>query len=460
MHGTRSWLTAILVVFATVSGLAAAVLYQTRDRHLGVHEDHFDKGVLLHETGSMSMGSRPMVFRPPGYPAFVAAALAVRDAAFTLAGPFGVERPQGGRLITAQAAQAVLLGVLGAAIFGFARPLAGTVVAAACAVAAACNPLMLVIAGHVSYELLHIVLVTLASLLLLQHAGAAAPGGLVMFGNGAIWGAATLVKSVTLVAPAFVLPWAALHYGARHAMRTTAWFVAGLLVVVAPYTARNYAVTGRFIPVNEQASFALWGTTFERIPQDARYLSWLDLWWRAGMQTYTDTTGETNYMPAVFEDHVLELSDRFARMAGEQLGRNPGVYAANAAHNAWMFLVDPPTSFWWPEYWPPEARAARIVAGLSAGLMIAISTIATLFGCVRRDPRWTLILTLFVMMWLVHALTFLEPRYLYSKLPTIIAGFVLACAVAASDGRPGWRKGAISVATAAALLSIVGLFAL
>ena len=41
----------------------------------------------------------------------------------------------------------------------------------------------------------------------------------------------------------------------------------------------------------------------------------------------------------------------------------------------------------------------------------------------RRDPRWTLVLALFAMMWAAHALTFLEARYLYVKLPTIIAAF-------------------------------------
>ena len=66
------------------------------------------------------------------------------------------------------AAHAALLGLLGAAIFWFAIDRAGTFVAAACAVGVACNPLLLLLAGHVSYELLHLVLVTIATLMLLQ----------------------------------------------------------------------------------------------------------------------------------------------------------------------------------------------------------------------------------------------------------------------------------------------------
>ena len=118
-----------------------------------------------------------------------------------------------------------------------------------------------------------------------------------MFGNGLVWGAATLVKSVTLIAPAFVLLWASLHYGVRKAARTTAFFTAGLLLVVAPYTARNYVVTDRFIPVNAQASFALWATSLERIPSGANYLHWVKIWFASGMKTYTEVTGASDVLP-------------------------------------------------------------------------------------------------------------------------------------------------------------------
>lgn len=231
--------------------------------------------------------------------------------------------------------------------------------------------------------------------------------------------------------------------------------------MVAPYTVRNYVVTDRFIPVNAQGSFALWATSLARIPSGANYLHWVNTWFTSAMTTYTEVTGASDYFPAVFEDHVLELSDRFRLMAGDNLRRDPTVYAYNASHNGVMFLVDPPTSFFFARYaWPGDARAARFVAGLSVGLMTVISVIAAVIGCLQRDRRWTLILALFGMMWAAHALTFLEPRYLYIKLPTIVAGFVFACVVASSDGLSSWRLGAVSVATLAAVFSIVGLFAL
>ena len=459
MHETRRKLAAVLVALVAISCIDAAVLWRTRDRHLGIHEDHFDKGVLLYQTGSMSMGSKPMVFRPPGYPVFVAATLALKDAALGIVRPLpSSAEPRGGRRVAVLTAHAVLLGVLGAAILWFLLDRSGTFLAAACALSVACNPLLLILAGHVSYELLHLVLITIATLLLLRRAEAGAPGGAAMFANGLLWGVATLVKSVTLVAPAFILVWASLHFGLRKAARATAFFSAGLLLVVGPYTARNYVVADRFIPVNEQAPFALWATSLERIPPGASYLDWVNIWFASAMKTYTEVTGSSDYRPAVFEDHVLELSDRFRLMAAENLRRDPTIYAYNVRHNGVAFIVDSPTSFFFSHYaWPHAGGAAVFPASLSVSVITWITVIAAVIGCSRRNPRWTLLLTLFAMMWVTHALTFLDARYLYVKLPTILAGFVLAGVDAPSDGMSRWRRGIVALAAA---LSIAGLLAL
>ena len=447
-----------------VTCVDAAALWLTRDRHLGIHEDHFDKGVSLYETGAISSGAKPSVFRPPGYPIFVAATLAVADVMAGIAPPLsGTARPGGGRRVTVLAAHAFLLGLLGGAIMWFAIERTGPVVAAACAVMVACNPLLLIIAGHVSYPLLHVVLLSIATLALVRHIDASPPQPATMFGNGLVWGAATLVKPVTLIAPLFIFVWHSCHYGRRSAARATACFTAGLLLVVAPYTARNYAVTGRFIPVNAQASYALWATSLQRIPPDDNYLHWVNTWFASAMPTYTEVTGRTDYSAAVFEDHVLELGDRFRVMAAQNFKRDPAVYAYNALHNSVLFIVDPPTSYWFESYafaWPAGARAATIVAGLSIGVMTVISVMAIVIGCVHRDRRWTLLLALFAMMWASHALTFLEARYLYVKLPTITVGFVLAVMVASSDMGPRWKRGAARLAIGAAMLTVVGLFAL
>jgi hypothetical protein len=448
------------VLFLTVFAIDAGMLWLTRDHHLGVHEDHFDKGVSLYENGSMSSGTKPMVFRAPGYPAFVAATLGVRDVLLTIASPV-LGAPRVGRREAVLAAHAALLGLLGAAIFWFAVGRAGALVAGGCALGAGCNPALLILAGHVSYELLHLVLVASATLVFVQWTTNREIKAVGMFAQGLIWGVVSLVKSVTLIVPAFVLLWALLDYPIRKAVIATAFFSLGLCLVVTPYALRNYALTGRFIPVNEQAAFALWGTSLERIPPGAGYLDWRSMWLRRGMETYTEVTGTTTYTIAIFEDHVLELSDRFSAIAADNLRRDPMIYGYNAAHNAVMYVVDQPTSNYFDRYqWPHDADTSRLIAGASLIFMTVIGMAAMAVGALRRDRRWTLVLLLFVMMWAAHALTFLEARYLYMKIPTIVVGFVLACETMAGSRSIASQRASTIIAALAALLSVAGLLTL
>ena len=266
-----------------------------------------------------------------------------------------------------------------------------------------------------------------------------------------------------MIAPAFVLLWAWRHYGVRAAATTTALFTAGLLLVVAPYTARNYAATHRFIPVNCQASFALWATSLDRIPPGHDYLSWLPLWFEDGMATYSEVTGASAFSLVVFEDHVLELSDRFQEMAWNNLRTDPAPYSYNVVHNTFRFLVDVPTVFWLDEYFDSRqlhGPAARFVASLSLTLMAVVSLIALILGCVRREPKWTMALALFGVMWASHSLTFLEPRYLYVKLPTVFIGFVLALVGISTSGHATVRRAAAGFAMLVAALSIIGAYLL
>ena len=46
---------------------------------IGASEEHFAVGQRLYRTGSLGAGSDPGLLRPPGYPAFVAATLHLRD---------------------------------------------------------------------------------------------------------------------------------------------------------------------------------------------------------------------------------------------------------------------------------------------------------------------------------------------------------------------------------------------
>jgi hypothetical protein len=79
------------------------------------------------------------------------------------------------------------------------------------------------------------------------------------FGLGCYAGAATLLN------PALLPPFAC-AYSARRLTRRALLVMAGFLLVLAPWTARNLLVFGRFIPLRDNFGFELWVGNQEGLP--------------------------------------------------------------------------------------------------------------------------------------------------------------------------------------------------
>jgi hypothetical protein len=460
---TRRIVASAVLLFLAITCLDSAALWRTRDRHLGISEDHFDKGVLLYQTGSLSPDQIPMIFRPPGFPVFVAGTLKLSEAGrAVVAALIRRPAPRVGFRVAVLIAHAALMGLIGVALFVFLARRTGSPIAIMAGVAVACSPILLVVATQVSYPLLHVAVLVLASLVLLHAIDRESPGAPPVFGSGLLWGLATLVKPVTLVTPIFVALWAWPHLGVKRALATTVVFTLGLIAVVTPYTIRNYVETGRFIPVNQQASFALWATSLQRIAPTQDYLNWVELWFQSGMRTYTDVTGEQAYLPRAYEDHLLELSDRFETMAWANVREHPAVYPYNVFHNAFEFVVDSPARFWFADYFGRgrlQTPLGQFLAQVSLWILTVASAVGIGIGCLRRNRQATMLLALYALMWASHSLTFLEARYLYVKLPTIFIGFALA--VRAFSGPPALsarHRTALILPAGAAVVALAGLF--
>jgi len=75
---------------------------------------------------------------------------------------------------------------------------------------------------------------------------------------GLVTGFAVLVRPTFLLAPSWLAPaWLVRTHWRRTAART-ALFAAGMLAVVAPWTARNYLVLGAFVPVSTNGGYNLY----------------------------------------------------------------------------------------------------------------------------------------------------------------------------------------------------------
>jgi hypothetical protein len=394
---------------------------------IGVSEEHFALGQRLYRTGSLAAGSDPGVLRPPGYPAFVAATLRFRDAFAAMRGlePTQVGADEDAVLL----GQCLVVAATATAIFAFGAMLLPALEAACVGLVFACGPISLALVGLSSYQTLHVLGLAVGTV---QLAFAARlPRGKPLDGllPGVLWGAATLIRPVSLILPPFVFLLARIRRGGawRAAALFTLLFTVGMAFPILPYTVRNYHVTGRFVLVNVQAGFQLWGATEPRPPSPDDSLSWLDLWHQYGITIYRRVTGDAEYDLAVFSSHVIELEAAFRREALRNLRRRPSVYLHNLVDNLERFCGDPMAS--WPMTFAdqnhlPRARTRLLVGAYSLGLLLlALPGLAR--GLWRRDPAaWTLFLV-FCSLASAHVIGFFYERYSYVKLPLLAMAFTI-----------------------------------
>jgi hypothetical protein len=397
---------------------------------IGRSEEHFAIGQRLYRTDSLAAGSDPGVLRPPGYPAFVAATLHLRDA---LAAIRGLGPSQAGADEDAVLlGQCLVVAATATVIFAFGATVLSPLEAACAGLVFACGPITIALVGLRSYHVLHILglAVGTAQLALAARSPRGSPlDGLL---PGILWAIATLVRPVSLILPPFVLLLARLRRGGtwRSAALFTLLFTVGMAIPILPYTVRNHYVTGRLVLVNVQGGVQLWGATVERpqAPEDS--LTWLALWGQYGMNIYRQVTGDAEYNLTVYSTHVIELEGAFRRQALRNLRRRPSVYLHNVVNNLRRFCSDPMAS--WPTTFAdqnslPRSRTRFVVSAYSLGLLL-LAIPGLVRGLCRRDASaWTLLLV-FCSLATAHAVGFFYDRYSYVKLPLLAMAFTITLA--------------------------------
>jgi hypothetical protein len=402
---------------------------------IGDSEEHFALGQRLYRTGSLSAGSDPGVLRPPGYPAFVAATLRLRD---VVASVRGVRPTQPGADEDAVLlGQCLVVAATATVIFAFGAMALPPLEAACAGLVFACGPITVALVGLRSYQVLHILGLAIGTTQLASVARTARGSPLGALLPGILWGGTTLVRPVSLVLPPFVFLLARLRRDGtwRAAALFTLLFTVGMALPILPYTARNYNVTGRLILVNVQAGFQLWGATEPRPQAPDDSLTWLELWRQYGMTIYHRVTGHSEYDLAVFSSHLVELEAAFRRQALSNLKRRPTVYLHNVASNLTSFSSDPMAS--WPTTFAnqndrPRSRTRLLVGAYSLGLLV-LALPGLILGLWRRDAWvWTLLLV-FCSLAAAHAVGFFYDRYTYGKLPLL--AMALTTTLASLEGR-------------------------
>lgn len=417
-----------LGLFALVLGVSSLFVLTRRQITLGLTEDHFEIGRRLATSGD----PLPM-FRPPGYPVFVAGVVWLFAQAD--GGSFDVQ------VRAVQVAQCVLLAGSSVLLFLWMSQRFGLASSWILALLFAVNPLMLVLAGYLHYDVLHLFCAILACYV--ASAGIRShrrwPRAGLTFAGGVLFGVASLVRPVTLPLPLFVAPALLVAFRPRWrlALAMAALFVLGMAAAVFPVALRNYKTTGKIIPVNAQGRIALWAATVEpRQALDNASVPWNAIWSAEGMRIFHEVVGQPEYSYGLLKERILDLEHEFGEEALHNIVRRPHVYARNVARNGWFFLTGAPTGMvaGYLERQALDDRDGRRGAGLQGWLLPGVELMFAAWlvlafvgsGLATRQKDAFLLLPAAVLLCLcsAHAATYVDFRYLYIKVPF----FLLGCA--------------------------------
>ena len=353
-------------------------------------------------------GTAAQFGRAPGYPAFLAVigAGTMRAAATP------------GRV---KFAQAVLGAVAVVLIAVAARRAAGPLAGLVAAWLAAIYPPLVWMAAYVLSETLYSVL-ALATALALQTAAdadAARRGG-VRRGvvAGLLCGVAILVRPAML----FLLPLAAGWLTWRRRPRLAAAVVLGAVIVVAPWTARNYLVHGRFVLVASEGGVTFW----------------------TGNHPLADGEGDLAANPALKEEELRfrrahpgltpeELEPLYYRDALRHIAEDPLRWVRLIGRKAFYTVVPAGPSY---ALHSTRYRAASVISYLMV-LPLAIGGVIVLW---RSPSRPVALLLLAASSLLVGIIFFPQERF---RIPVIDPVLIVCASVFAAFHASG-RGGALT----------------
>jgi hypothetical protein len=434
-------------VFIVVSVMSLALL--SKATHLD-WEDHFRIGQNLRSTGGLTIDGLPSIFRPPGFPGFVAAVLWIGDAiSASKDGPVPRSAERDQRMVVA--AQGLLLAAMAAALFLWTSRESDFTVAAALAVAATLNPFSLSLANVATYHLLFVVLLTFSTLGMLLLRGSPQSSAPASAGVGLLWGLTSLVKPVTLIIPLFLAPLMLIRWPLRSAVKSIILIGIGMTLIVGPYVVRNALVAGEPF-VTAQGGVVFWGSSVEKMGPDQPFLVWQPIWWKYGMPIFSKVTGSAEYSEPAQNAYALQLNAEFWKEAKNNIIAAPQIYLTNVARNFISFNLDT-MEFWNKFFVAHNKRLVGVLSGLWIVFLMILAAAGVIWGCIGNDDDAMTIVAVYLCIVIAHSIAFATELYTISKFPAIVLGFALL--LRRLEVMPHYRVPARSIACGMAGVGVI-----
>lgn len=422
--------------------------------------------VAVHRT--LGLENEPWVFRPPGYPAFLALAVVTAGTPRVVTQAYVMRvRP------VAFFAQAVVLAASASLLFLWLSASLRAPVAFAAGLLYGTNPYSVVLTGLLHYDVLHLFTLIAGCYALDRTVAGGPPRVRPALVAGLVFGLATLVRPLTLLLPPFVIALFLLRSPGswRAAVRPALAFLLAMALVIAPWTARNYAVSGQLIPVNLQGWAVAWASTVRPLPVTPNHYRWY-LLGDDILRVYTRVTGRDVYDLPTLIEHNRELDEAFREEALRNLRERPGVYLGNAlgslvslnrdinsvllkAFQRRQGSEDEASEDWFRVGNPQEFGSKGLATAFS--LLIDALGVLAVAGLVlalrRRDPFLLAPALVYLCLMLGQGLIYMDLMFYYVKLP-----FLVAFAFYALDRIPGRPAAAGALALIALCLTGVLLW--
>jgi 4-amino-4-deoxy-L-arabinose transferase-like glycosyltransferase len=208
----------------------------------------------------------------------------------------------------------------------------------------------------------------------------------------------------------------------RQRIRAGVYILAGFSVVVLPWTARNYAVSGRLVPLGTGSGWGLYlsaqqytGEISYRVDRDEwrSIIAEYDARQRRGRSTAQAETGWPSAYPVSVRAE-LEVDREFTVDAAEKFrsARPTTVLRSVPIRIAYL---------WSPADFSPWTTGAyhRFVQGWHIAL-VAFAVLG-LWICNRRQPAYFVFLAFPVYLTALHLVFHIEPRYSFPARPFVLA---------------------------------------
>ncbi|MDZ7361450.1 MAG: glycosyltransferase family 39 protein [candidate division KSB1 bacterium] len=333
-------------------------------------------------SGSFSMWRKPSAYVAPGYPFFLAAIFKIG----------------GENLLVVKLIQAVLGAATAALVYWLALHFGRPAMALLAALMAALHPELVGITAFIYTETFFIFLLTLS---LLRLARAVSSGKAShFFLSGLLFGLTTLCRSTILYFPLFVLGAVLLAAQRWLWLRRWSFFILGMMLIMAPWTARNYYHFRVFLPVATGSGDVFWTGNYLQFDGEYRY-----------QQTQAKLREIAGDVDLITRDRIL-MKDAWEKIQAEP------------APHAWLFIRKI-FRYWLRVYEDIPHGAARqanwLVFGGLAATHYALLLLAGvgIYRCNRQDHLTKLALLFVVYYTLIHAATLAVARYRMPLLPLL-----------------------------------------